>query len=468
MKTIILSLFLLCCCIINVNAQISEKQLQPFIPKGYTLTDASGDGLKKSSGDILLELVSDEYNDFETLVLLHNEKGKLTKIAENSSLLMSKDMLGTSGGTYPSLAGTILSVDYSVGSGSALSDISIQFEKTKDGQYEFKEYTASTKNHGVENLKERQKITAAQTGTISFADATEDLILKKANTKATAENKDMPVYKAQKQFAKYIPDGFQLAAFAEGDLNLDGLKKDVVLVIFGPEISCRILLLMQQSNGTYKTAQNNNKLIDIDDTFNANNLKVVIKNGYFTFEQKVPVDDNDFDQRYITFKYDVAPKNWFLHRFDVEHYSGFNAKPSKDVTHLTAKEFGKIAFQEMKHLPGVYYYEPAISVISGTLTKKMFYGVPNYGETPEKDEKVWVYILKPDFPVNVYGYIDQQNDETADKNVTNITEIQVYSTAKKIDFKNYLNKKIKLQGVFQSAQTGHHYTKVLMEVKKIL
>lgn len=467
MKPTILSLFLLCCGIITANAQISEKQLKPFITKGYTLADASGDGLKKSSGDILLELVSDEPDVMETLILLHNEKGKLKKMAENSSLLMGKGMLGVSGSNYPYLSGRVLSVDYSLGSNSAVSDVSIKFEKAKDGQYKFKEYTGSTKNYGVENLKERQKITAAQTGTINFSDATENLILKKANTKTKAENNDEPVSKAQNRYAKYIPNGFRLATFAEGDLNLDALKKDIVLVVYN-ENGCQIKLLIQQSKSTYHTDQTNNKLIDVEETFNAKNLKAVIKNGYFTIEQRVATGDNNFDQRYITFKYDATQKTWLLHRFDVEHYSGFNTKPSKEVTHLTKNEFGNLLFSKMDHLPGVYAYDPALSVLSGTLTKKQFYGKPNYGETPENDEKVWVYILKPDFPVNVYGDIDPQDPETADKTVTNITEIQVYSTDKKMDFKNYLNKKIKLNGLLFRGRNAHHHTEVLMEVKKIV
>ncbi|MGX9985459.1 hypothetical protein [Soonwooa purpurea] len=466
MRTTLFILQLLCLGIVTSNAQISEKQLQPFIPKGYTLADTSGNGLKKPSGDILLELISNEFNDFETLILLHNEKGKLTQIAENSGLMMSKELYGVSGGNYPSLSGTVLSIDYSIGSSSSLSDISIRFEKTKDGSYLFKQYTSITKNHGVEDLKARQKITAAQTGKINFSDATEELILKKAGIHSV-ENNEIFFDKDQPQFGKYIPDDFQLAAFAEGDLNADEWKKDAVLLSFNKN-QCNIQLLLQQKNGTYNTAQTNTKLMDVDATFNPNNLKLVVKNGYFTIEQKVPVGDNHFDQRYITFKYDVAQKNWFLHRFDVEHYSGFDTKPSKDVTHLTTKEFGKISFTEIQNLPGVYQFEPQTSVISGTLIKKMFYDRPNYGKTPEKDEKVWVYILKTDYPFNVYGDADPQDPETADKTVVNITEIQVYSSDKKIDFDAWENKKIKLQGVFQSARTGNQFTKVIFEVKKNL
>ncbi|MDR2145503.1 MAG: DUF4431 domain-containing protein [Tannerella sp.] len=297
MKTTISSLFLLCCGIITANAQISEKQLKPFIPKGYTLEDTSGDGLKQTSGDILMELISNEPDDFETLVLLHNEKGKLTKIAENNGLLMGKGMLGVSGGNYPSLSGNILSVDYSVGSGSALSDVSIQFEKSKNGNYVFKRYTSITKNHGVENVKERKKITAEQIGKIDFTTAAENEILKTR--------------------------------------------------------------------------------------------------------------------------------------------------------------------------PGVYRYEPEISVISGTLTKKQFYGAPNYGETPEKDEKVWVYVLKTDKAISVYGNPDE-DPETADQTVKDLDLIQTYSLDKKMDLKKYEGKKIKIEGVFQPAINGHHYTPVILEVKKIL
>ncbi|HRP89302.1 MAG TPA: DUF4431 domain-containing protein [Edaphocola sp.] len=471
MKNIKLSLFLLCLGLgfTTAHAQISKNQLKPFIPKGYTLEGTSGDGLKKPSGDILLILASKEMDDFETLVLLNNVKGKLSKIVENSSLLMSENILGTSGGNYPSLSGTVLSVNYSIGSGSAFSDVSIQFQKNKNGQYEFKEYRSSTKNYGVENLFAREKITAEQIGKVRFTDATEDLILKKANTQSTSIDIDEWRSKGLKKYANYIFEDYQFVAFADGDLNLDSYKKDAVLISYN-DGNCVVQLLLQQKDGSYKMALDNFSLIKIDDRqYNANNLKAVIKNGYFTIEQRIVVDNQDnFDHRYITFKYDATQKNWLLHRFDVEHYEGFNTKPSKDVTHLTTKDFGKITFQKIQNLPGIYYYEPEISIVSGTLTKKMFYGRPNYGETPEIDEKFWVYILKPNYPANVYGDIDPIDPETSNKTMDNVTEIQVYSTDRKIDFKNYENKKIKLQGVFQYSQTGHHYTKVLMEVKKIL
>jgi len=169
----------------------------------------------------------------------------------------------------------------------------------------------------------------------------------------------------------------------------------------------------------------------------------------------------------ITFKYDTARKNWLLHRFDVEHYAGFNPQPGADVLHLTKNEFGTLSFPDIRNLPGIYHYEPVLSAIKGTLIKKQFYGSPNYGETPEKDEKVWVYLLKTDYPISVMASANQLDPETADQTVTGITEIQVYSNDSNLDFKPRENKRITLQGIFQTAQTGHHYTRVLLEVREI-
>ncbi len=450
----------------SVFAQIKPEQFNPFIGN-QKIISSSGPGLKAASGDILLELKDEENPDVETVMLLQNVKGKLSKIAENSSLLMGYEMLGVSGGNYPELADNRLSIDYTLGSNSGQSDVSIVFEKSSDGNYFFKEYTSKTKNYGVENLFARQRITVSQTGKMDFSTASENDILKKAQINTSPVDPEGPLYEAADRYKNYIPEGWRLAAFSEGDLNLDGFKKDLLLVLYN-EAVCSIRILMQQKNGSYKLIQKNDGLIAVDETFNINNLKTVIKNGFFTVERRVATDDNDFDHRYITFKYDAAQKNWLLHRFDVEHYSGFDPKPSKEVTHLSTREFGSIAFSKMTGLPGVYRFEPELSVISGTIVIKQFYGAPNYGETPEKDEKEQVYILQTDYPVSVFDKDDSGDPEMGNHTTTNISEIQVYSVDKNIDLKNQLNKKTKLEGEFQTALSGHHHTKVLLEVKKIL
>jgi len=271
-------------------AQIKPEQFKPFIGN-QKIIGSSGPGLTAASGDIFLELSDADNPDVETVMLLRNSNGKLSKIAENATLLMGQEILGASGGNYPDLSGNILSVDYTLGNNSSQSDVSIVFEKSGDGNYYFKEYTSKTRNYGVENLFARARITQQETGKITFSEASESKILQKSSANALP---DEPDDKAAQPYAAYIPDGWRLAASAKGDLNLDGFKEDLLLVLYNEE-SCQIQLLMQQKDGKYKTAQENAVLIIPDETFNINNLKTVVKNGFFTVEQRVAINDNDFD-----------------------------------------------------------------------------------------------------------------------------------------------------------------------------
>lgn len=159
-------------------AQVSNEFLS-FIPEGYKYINASGPGMENESGDILVELTDLEFGEEVKLIILNKTIGKLSVLAENSELLMGKELLGTSGANYPQLIDRTLYVNYSLGSGSAFSNISMVFEKNNDGHYYFVEYTYSTTNNGKENLSQGKKITAAQTGRISFSEAREEMILNK-------------------------------------------------------------------------------------------------------------------------------------------------------------------------------------------------------------------------------------------------------------------------------------------------
>jgi hypothetical protein len=160
-------------------------------------------------------------------------------------------------------------------------------------------------------------------------------------------------------------------------------------------------------------------------------------------------------------------KSWSLYRYDVAHFSGFSPRPARDVSHLTQQNFGVIPFEKLDYTPGDYQYEPSVSTISGTLTIKQFYGRPNYGETPEKDEKVSVYILKSAYPVTVIAAGNQPDGETANKTIRGVTEIQVYDRNQNKSLSAYLGKKITLKGTLIHAESGDHYTKILMQVWQI-
>src|SRR5699024_4787608 len=136
-----------------------------------------------------------------------------------------------------------LSLDYTIGSNSAQSDISMVFEKNNEGNYFFKEYTSIIRNYGVENLFGRQRITVQQTGKIGFEEASEAMIIERSKITPVFYNDYEPPNEMELHCAPYIPEGWRWTACSEGDLNLDG-KNDFLAVLFDQEIS-RVVLLLQ-------------------------------------------------------------------------------------------------------------------------------------------------------------------------------------------------------------------------------
>ncbi|MEQ9298520.1 MAG: DUF4431 domain-containing protein [Cyclobacteriaceae bacterium] len=113
-------------------------------------------------------------------------------------------------------------------------------------------------------------------------------------------------------------------------------------------------------------------------------------------------------------------------------------------------------------------FEPAVSEIEGTLIKKSFYGPPNYGETPDKDMIEDVLILELEHSINVHQTKKDLEEGDANHTIFNVNSIQLHTFTHKIDLKPYLNERIKLSGTLWAAQTGHHFTPVLMTVMKKL
>jgi hypothetical protein len=111
-----------------------------------------------------------------------------------------------------------------------------------------------------------------------------------------------------------------------------------------------------------------------------------------------------------------------------------------------------------------YHYEPEISVIQGILKTEMFYGPPNYGESPKTDSKEEAYILYLDAPIRVIAlpkdsdYYNQTRDS--------ITKIQLVPFTQNI-ISPHNGRHIRVTGPLWGAQTGHHHTDVLMSIQKV-
>lgn len=440
---------------VSLAAQVTESRLKKFVGN-ENITNVSGPGLTAHSGDILVTI---EDEDILDIILIRSKNGKLSILARNNNLLMGRDMLGNSGGSSPRLERDFLYADYFIGSNSGFSNISMVFEKRGD-DYFFSRYHSQTYNYGAENYFARTGITEEQTGTINFKDASEAGILEKADKQETDSFSSYSfIKKGLDKFSNWIPSGYELASYAEGDLNSDPNKKDAVLWLYNKdEGHCLIQLLLQQNSGTYNKSGSNKMLFDVDDNFNPANTRTVVKNGFFTLEQRVG-NGPDFDHRYFTFKYNVPAKNWLLHRYDVEHFSAFNPIADENVSHLSVNDFGVWDFEKLDFAPGDYFYDPGLAKITGTIIKKSF---------PDATDAV--FVLKPDYPVNALalplGYNEKVDEETDDQTIRGERELQAFSTGK-FNLNNFMNKKVLIEGKIFRGQTREQNTPLVLEVQEI-
>ena len=109
-------------------------------------------------------------------------------------------------------------------------------------------------------------------------------------------------------------------------------------------------------------------------------------------------------------------------------------------------------------------YEPTVVQLRGRLTVSEKYGPPNYGENPESDEKLLIPILHLDHPANVRG---DPNSETNVASVEDVQEMQVVFLNGDLDYGPFVGKKVRVRGTLFAAQTGHHYTKVLIIARQL-
>jgi hypothetical protein len=109
-------------------------------------------------------------------------------------------------------------------------------------------------------------------------------------------------------------------------------------------------------------------------------------------------------------------------------------------------------------------YDPAIVTITGVLVSRTYYGPPNYGENPKTDSKERQYVLILDSPVDVVG---DQNDELnkTERGIKRVTLVVHDFKAHPVE--SLLGGRVEVQGKLFHAHTGHHHTKVLIDVTSI-
>ena len=112
-----------------------------------------------------------------------------------------------------------------------------------------------------------------------------------------------------------------------------------------------------------------------------------------------------------------------------------------------------------------YYFEPAVSTVSGKLKVELYYGAPGFGEDTANDAKEYSYIFYPDDTINVL--YNKGDDTVLDIPARNVIKFQLAFLSEKLSLHPFMNKHIKITGKFFGAITGHHHTDVLMMVNKV-
>ncbi|EMM0382444.1 DUF4431 domain-containing protein [Pluralibacter gergoviae] len=95
---------------------------------------------------------------------------------------------------------------------------------------------------------------------------------------------------------------------------------------------------------------------------------------------------------------------------------------------------------------------------SGVVSKKLFYGPPNFGEDKEHDKKLFEWILHLNKPLTCV--IDANTDQLGwNKNIQLILkDINDYKKES-----NFLGVKINVTGDISLQETGYHVTSVLLD-----
>ncbi len=109
------------------------------------------------------------------------------------------------------------------------------------------------------------------------------------------------------------------------------------------------------------------------------------------------------------------------------------------------------------------HYGPAVVRLSGIIVIEAFFGRPNYGDDPENDEIERSPILVLDEPVVVEGDPDGDFDSESEDDVRRVHLVIIDDAlwAKKW-------RHVVLEGTLFHSHTGHHHTRVLMRVNRLI
>lgn len=157
---------------------------------------------------------------------------------------------------------------------------------------------------------------------------------------------------------KYIPEGYEIFYKTIGNLNLDTIP-DVILIIhkivedtlYNPAPKRILLILIGQTNGTYKLMYKSENIVFSHDMGGVSNPepfeKITIDNGYFTVNHFGGMGSFHWEIAAI-FRYVPNEKMFYLDKevIDAGKESEIASEIKNEKKILTTKDFGKVSFLE--------------------------------------------------------------------------------------------------------------------------
>lgn len=108
-------------------------------------------------------------------------------------------------------------------------------------------------------------------------------------------------------------------------------------------------------------------------------------------------------------------------------------------------------------------YEPAVVTLTGRITKHTFPGPPNYQSVRRGDAPEVTWVLHLTRPVCV-----ERGQDEIDEAEANVTDVQLaLEPVEYTRYRNLLNQAVVVRGKLFHSHTGHHHTKVLLDVNDI-
>ena len=116
-----------------------------------------------------------------------------------------------------------------------------------------------------------------------------------------------------------------------------------------------------------------------------------------------------------------------------------------------------------------YRYDTPGVRLEGTLSERKEYGPPGYGETPSKDERTTILVLKLSNPISVQPTANAEANGSASLDpVKDVRELQLYIPKPQVgDARKLLGKVVVAVGTLNEAAAPSQYTKVWLDTQTV-